>query len=284
MISDKAITFMLAVVFGFTLNAQAVYMLGVDKGQQDITLNIFDTATGDLIKNYSSSLPEQIANVVYAGDNVAYGFAPKATKATKATMGSTLYKFILSDDGTVNYDQSWDFIHIGSVQSIALVGDSLYAASQVNGKLYGIDLNDYSSELIKLQGIEGGVEGLSYNSADGLLYGIVADGENDELFSVDLSASLPVATTVGSTGVDGIESLGFGDDALYAVSGDTLHVIDVNTGSSMGDLGLGSWADDIEGLSYYSSGGVVPEPGSVLAWLMVAGGAGYMVRRKRAAA
>ena len=265
-------------VFGFLLNAQAAYLLGMDEASQKFTLTVFDTSSGSVVQSYSTRLPSEVENVVYTDSNLAYGFGPSSRGR------STLYKFILSDDGTVNYDQSWDYKNIKDVDSIALAGDSLYAVNHNNGKLYSIDLEDKSSKEIKLKTKASNVQALSYNSQDGLLYGIDADGGDDELFSIDLSASKPTVTTIGSTGVNGIEALSFGDDgSLFAVADETLHMINLGTGSAFTSIDLGGWADDIEGLSYFSSGSAaVPEPGSALAWLLIVGGAVYMVRRKRA--
>jgi hypothetical protein len=278
----KWLTGFVLVALGLLQHTQAAYLLAMDESRQDFTLNVFDTTDGSLVQAYSTSLPNEVENVVYAGDNVAYGISAKADK-----VNGTLYKFILSDDGsgTVSYEGVESFKDLKDVDSIAMVGNSLYAIN-TNGKLYSIDLSDYSLDEIKLDDKASDVQALSYNSANGWLYGIDAEGGNDELFYIDLSSDSPTVTTVGLTGVNGIESLAFGDDGLlYAVSDEELYVLDVTTGLSVSSLDLGSWADDVEGLSRFSAGsGIVPEPSSVLAWLLIVPGVRYMVRRKRSAA
>lgn len=272
------------VVLGAMQNARAAYLLAMDEDSQDFTLTVFDTESGEIVQSYATSLPEETENVVYASDNVAYGIQSDSSS-------SSLYQFILSDDGSVSslLVGSGD---IGQVDAITLAGDTLYAVSSDSDSLYSVDTETGEfTELFELNytWVNGGgkikdnkslkdVEGLTYY--DGVLYGV--DSQLDQLFAIDLESES--VTLIGST-VNGIESLAFGDDGtLYAAAADTLYTIDVNTGSTLSSLDLGSWATDIEGLSLFSSSATsVPELGSALAWLLIIGGSGYLVRRRRAA-
>lgn len=278
----KIIISAVVVAFSWVLSAQAVYLLGMDEISQDFSLNVFDTVSGSVIQSYVGDIPEETENVVYAGGNVAYGIQSDSSD-------SYLYEFVLSDNGTV-ISSEIGATGVGSVDAIALAGDTLYAVSTKSDSLYSVDTSSgVMTEVAELEYTYvknngklktttlKNVQSLTY--ADGLLYGV--DADSDELFSLDLDSS--TVTVIGET-ANGIEGLSFGDDGeLYAGAGDTLYTIDVSTGAATYSVDLSSWATDIEGLSSFSySSGVVPEPGSVLAWLLVAGGAGVSVRRKHA--
>lgn len=284
--TNKLMSGLMIVLFGCVVSAQAAYMLAMDEDSQAFTLNVFDSVSGDRIQQYTTLLPEETENIVYAGyntlgENVAYGIQ-------SYNGNSSLYKFILDDaSSTVTYSSLGSVSGISGFDSIALNGDMLYTVSRDKDRLYSVDLasNTFGfTEVMKLNGQNKAKDVQALTYGNGQLYGF--DTDKNTLFSIDLTSK--TLTTIASTVQGGIEGLAFVDDGaggmLYAGYKDDLYQF-TTTGSQIGGaVSLTGWATDIEGLSFYSSGASVPEPASVMVWLLAVGGAGYSVRRKRALA
>jgi hypothetical protein len=285
--------------FGLLLNTQAAYLMAIDQddspnedASENWTINIFDTDDANNVTSYA--LPSgliEVENLVYdSANNVAYGF-----QSIESASSSTLYKFILSDAG-VEATELGSY-NMGDIDSITIAGENLYTINNDYGTLYSIGINDLTlTDLGEVTSVTTRALGNSgkFKTTTTLLddvQGLTSDGvdtlyaiDDGVLYSMDLDGS--DVTKISTTGVSlsGVEGLAYSDGTLYATHNDELYKIDL-TSYSVSSVATLGWADDIEGLSSYALAATgVPEPGSVLAWLLAAGGVALMIRRKRATA
>lgn len=291
------------VLSAFGLNsALGAYLMGVNEsyvnGAQTFSLNVFDPTESGTYATYTGGLPAELDNIVQANDTTLYGWLGQDNGSK-----STLYKFILDNEtSTVSSYAQNTFSNVSQFDSLAIAGDKLYAwghSGTVDGSrrrvagLYSIDLT--ADSLVATREMSNSslynVESMTYDSTANKLYLSdykYFDGQNSYadsyLYSIDLSQTELSAAYVGTMDINDPEGMAVADDGqLYIASGSSLYSVDKSTGFVSQSVTLG-WATTIEGLTSFSNGVAVPEPASVMVWLLVVGGTGCLVRRKRALA
>jgi hypothetical protein len=294
-------TFFLSIcvlTFGLLLNTQAAYFFGFDTAETTAEswsvrrLNIAEVLTGPAKGNtevsvgssssYAVANPLGVETLVFASASLAYGFDGS----------SALYEFVLSDTG-VSANKLGTY-SLGDNIAITLAGDTLYvySNSESGGTLYRISNlfgdRQRSSE-VETFGLNT-VRAIVYDADAKLLY--ATDGST--LYSTSLTESddeFAAMKTASNEKLEGVEDLVYEAGKVYAVSDDTLYILEFNSenkGNGVNPIeavAITGWAADIAGLCSISSAAEgVPQTGSVLAWLLISGGVAFMNRRKRATA